>query len=134
MNIHWLSVSLAIAIHQEQISEYGGANGLRDKGLLESALVRPQNQYYYNQVIDIPSLACRYTFSIVKNHPFIDANKRTGFIAGITFLMLNGYQFIASEIEVVNIIQALASGTINEEELQKWFIIESKPISNLSST
>ncbi|NCO76556.1 MAG: type II toxin-antitoxin system death-on-curing family toxin [Cyanobacteria bacterium] len=130
MNIHWLSLRLAMAIHQEQINEHGGANGLRDKGLLESALMSPQNQYYYNKIIDIPSLASSYTFSIVKNHPFIDGNKRTGFIAGVTFLMLNGYQFTASEIEVVNIIQALASSTITEEELQKWFIAESKQIKN----
>lgn len=128
MNIHWLSVHLVMAIHQEQINEHGGANGLRDKGLLESALVRPQNQYHYNQIIDIPSLASSYTFAIVKNHPFIDGNKRTGFIAGITFLMLNGYQFSASETEVVNIIQALASGTITEDTLQNWFITESSQL------
>jgi death-on-curing protein len=126
MNIYWLSVRLVIAIHQEQISEHGGMDGLRDKGLLESALVRPQNQYHYHQITNIPSLASIYTFSIVKNHPFIDGNKRTGFIAGVTFLMLNGYQFTASEIEVVSIIQSLASGKITENVLQRWFINESK--------
>ncbi|MBL1211409.1 type II toxin-antitoxin system death-on-curing family toxin [Geminocystis sp. GBBB08] len=130
MNIHWLSMRLVIGIHQEQITEHGGANGLRDKGLLESALVRPQNQYHYHQITNIPSLASTYTFSIVKNHSFIDGNKRTGFIAGVTFLMLNGYQFTASEIEVVSIIQSVASGTITEEELQEWFITESKHINN----
>ncbi|MGI0481420.1 type II toxin-antitoxin system death-on-curing family toxin [Geminocystis sp. CENA526] len=128
MKIHWLSVRLVIAIHQEQISEHGGADGIRDKGLLESALMRPQNQYHYHQITNIPFLASIYTFSIVKNHPFIDGNKRTGFIAGVTFLMLNGYQFKASEIEVVNIIKALASGIITEKKLQQWFIKESEQI------
>ncbi|WP_330204429.1 type II toxin-antitoxin system death-on-curing family toxin [Cyanobacterium sp. Dongsha4] len=130
MSIHWLSMRLVIAIHQEQISEHGGADGLRDKGLLESALIRPQNQYYYHKITNISSLASTYTFSIVKNHPFIDGNKRTGFISGVTFLMLNGSHFTASEVEVVHIIQTLASGRITEEELQQWFVRKSKQMNN----
>jgi death-on-curing protein len=128
MKIHWLSIRLVIAIHQEQIAEHGGSNGLRDEGLLESALARPQNLYGYQQIIDIPLLASAYTFGIVKNHPFIDGNKRTGFVSGVTFLLLNGYQFQHSEVEVVKVIQALASSTVTEEQLEKWFIDGSKKI------
>lgn len=121
MRIYWLSLRLVKAIHQEQIAEHGGLNGIRDEGLLESALARPQNRYGYNQISDIPSLASAYTFAIIKNHPFIDGNKRTGFIAGVTFLFLNSYSFHHSEVEVVTVIQNLASGNLTEDELQQWF-------------
>jgi death-on-curing protein len=126
MRIYWLSVRLVKAIHQEQIAEHGGSNGLRDEGLLESAITRPENLYGYNQISDIPRLGAAYTFGIVKNHPFIDGNKRTGFVSGVTFLLLNGYQFKHSEIEVVNVMQKLAAGTLNEDNLQLWFLAGSK--------
>lgn len=122
MTIHWLSQRLVMAIHQEQIAEHGGANGLRDEGLLASALARPQNLLTYGQITELPRLASAYTFGIVKNHPFIDGNKRTGFVCGVTFLFLNGYQFAHQEIEVVKIIQALARGIVTEDQLQQWFI------------
>ncbi len=122
MTIRWLSQRLVMAIHQEQIAEHGGANGLRDEGLLASALVRPQNLLTYGQITELPHLASAYTFGIVKNHPFIDGNKRTGFVCGVTFLFLNGHQFYHSEIEVVKMIQALAEGLVTEDQLQLWFV------------
>ncbi|MGY6530321.1 MAG: type II toxin-antitoxin system death-on-curing family toxin [Cyanobacterium sp.] len=122
MIINWLSTSSIKIIHKEQINEHGGLQGIRDNNLLESALMRPQNLHFYQNITDIAILASTYTFAIVRNHPFIDGNKRTGFVAGVTFLLLNGYQFSCDNQEVVITIKKLASGSFSEQDLQRWFI------------
>ncbi|AFZ47019.1 death-on-curing family protein [Cyanobacterium stanieri PCC 7202] len=122
MMINWLSTSLIKIIHKEQINEHGGLQGTRDNNLLESALMRPQNLHFYQNITDIAILGSTYTFAIVRNHPFIDGNKRTGFVAGVTFLLLNGYQFSCDNQEVVITIKKLASGSLSEKDLQHWFI------------
>ncbi|MGI8724852.1 MAG: type II toxin-antitoxin system death-on-curing family toxin [Methyloceanibacter sp.] len=115
----WLSTELILAIHDEQLEQFGGPSGLRDRGLLESALARPLNQYAYGNE-DMAALAAAYAFGLVRNHPFIDGNKRTGLLAVVTFLGLNGIDFVAPEAETAITMLALASGEIDEGELAHW--------------
>src|SRR5437867_3158804 len=95
--MRWLNSNEVLAIHARQIAEHGGSDGVRDMGLLESALARPQNLHAYEPDADIPALAAAYAFGIVKDHPFIDGNKRTGYVAMRTFLVLNGIEFTATQ-------------------------------------
>lgn len=106
--------------HLRQLEIHGGAHGVRDNGMLESALGRAQNIWAYEQGT-IPRMAAAYTFGIVRNHPFVDGNKRTGFVAGLMFLGLNGLELIASEAEACSTILSLAAGEIDEEQLTEWF-------------
>ena len=115
----WLSIDLIIAIHDEQLEQFGGPSGLRDRGLLESALARPLNQYAYGKD-DLAALAAAYGFGLAKNHPFVDGNERTALLAIVTFLGLNGREFTASEAEAAVTMLGVASGEIDEEELARW--------------
>lgn len=115
----WLDLPVALAIHALQIDEHGGAPGLRDQGLLESALARPRQLIAYGEP-DLFALAAAYTAGIVRNHPFADGNKRTGFVIGILFLELNGQAFRASEPEVARAVVDLAAGTIDEDTFALW--------------
>ena len=115
----WLTTELVIAIHQEQLQEFGGPDGLRDPGALESALGRPRNQWAYEHK-DLPALAAACAFGIVRNHPFVDGNKRAGFLAMIAFLGLNGIDFLADEAEAAAIFLDLANGKVNEDGLTRW--------------
>jgi len=115
----WLSTELIIAIHDEQLEEFGGPSGLRDRGLLESAVARPLNQYAYGNE-DLAALSAAYAFGLVRNHPFIDGNKRTGLLAIVTFLGVIGIDFEAPEAETAVTMLALAAGEINEDELAHW--------------
>jgi len=110
----WIDDALALAIHDRQLDEHGGAAGLRDEGLLHSALGRPLNRFAHAGS-DIIELAMLYTAGIVQNHPFVDGNKRTGFVVGVLFLELNGYCFTASEEAAAQAVLELAAGTIDEE-------------------
>jgi death on curing protein len=110
----WIEATLVLAIHDRQLAEHGGAEGLRDESLLHSALARPQNHLAYAQA-DTLVLAATYTAGIVKNHPFLDGNKRTGFVVGILFLELNGYRFTASEEAAAQAVLNLASGKMDED-------------------
>lgn len=109
----WIDEALVLAIHERQIVEHGGAEGLRDEGLFLSALARPLDRVAYAKA-DIIDLAAIYTTGIVRNHPFIDGNKRTGFVIGVLFLELNGYQFKASEESAAQAVIELAAGTMDE--------------------
>lgn len=109
----WIDDALVLAIHDRQLVEHGGAAGLRDESLLQSALGRPLNHFAYASS-DIIELAMLYTAGIVQNHPFVDGNKRTGFVVGVLFLELNGYRFTASEEAAAQAVLELAAGTINE--------------------
>jgi death on curing protein len=108
----WIDHDLVCAIHDRQLVENGGAEGLRDESLLHSALGRPLNLLSYTQP-DIIELAATYTTGIVQNHPFVDGNKRTGFVVGVLFLELNGYRFTASEAAAQTVLE-LAAGSIDE--------------------
>ena len=116
---NWLSLPFVHAIHSEQLAVHGGGMGVRDNGLLESALARPQNLHAYADP-DGPSLAAEYAFGIAKNHPYIDGNKRTAFVAATAFLELNGYRFHASEVDAALTFIQLASGNLTVEELAAW--------------
>ncbi|MGC9326932.1 MAG: type II toxin-antitoxin system death-on-curing family toxin [Candidatus Hinthialibacter sp.] len=118
----WRSVSktAVLAIHQEQIAEHGGKPGLRDEGLLESALDRLRNLAAYSDA-GVAELATAYAIGLAQNHPFVDGNKRTAFVAPMTFLLLNGFDLNASEKEVVETFLRLAGGDITEKQLASWF-------------
>ncbi|SNT67560.1 type II toxin-antitoxin system death-on-curing family toxin [Amphiplicatus metriothermophilus] len=115
----WLRRDALTALHAEQLAEHGGAAGVRDEGLLESALARPENMAAYGEP-DLFELAAAYAFGIVKNHPFVDGNKRAGFMAAATFLLLNGWTLTATDKEVVEAMLALAAGEASEEEFALW--------------
>jgi|LNFM01.1.fsa_nt_gb death-on-curing protein len=115
----WLSVDLVVAIHGEQLREFGGPAGLRDPGMLESALGRPRNKWSFGEE-DLAVLAAAYAFGVARNHPFVDGNKRAALLSLITFLGLNGIDFEAPNSEAVVMIQGLASGEIDEEGLARW--------------
>jgi death-on-curing protein len=110
----WIDERDALALHDSLLALHGGAAGLRDDGLLKSALARPRQQFAYAESPDIVDMAAAYTWGIVRNHPFIDGNKRTGFVVGILFLELNGYRFSASEEDAAQAVLKLASGNLDE--------------------
>jgi death-on-curing protein len=112
----WIDERDALALHSRLLALHGGAEGLRDRGLLQSALARPQQQYAYAETSDMIDMATAYTAGIVRNHPFVDGNKRTGFVVGILFLELNGYRFVASEEDAAQAVLKLADGTLNEAD------------------
>ena len=116
----WLRVDAVLAMHRRQIAEHGGDDGVRDIGLLESALARAQNIAAYEPEADIARLAAAYGFGIAKNHPFIDGNKRTALVATRTFLILNGYTLQASPVDKYTTFLQLAEGSLSEEELANW--------------
>jgi death-on-curing protein len=116
----WLTLTVVLAIHSDQIREHGGSLGVRDKGLLESALARPLNLYHYHPDADLFALSASYGFGIAKNHPFVDGNRRVAFQVMYTFLGLNGFRITASEPDVVEVMLALASGAIGEREVAEW--------------
>lgn len=116
----WLSAVHILAIHTDQIQAHGGSLGLRDKGLLQSALERPRNRFLYDSEADLAALASAYGFGISSNHPFVDGNKRVAFQAMYLFLGLNGFRIDAPEEEVVSLILALASGELDEPLLADW--------------
>jgi death-on-curing protein len=114
-----------MGLHTMMLSEYGGGAGLRDEHLLESALARPQQLFAYGQP-SLPDLAASYTAGIVKNHPFIDGNKRTGFLLGVGFLERNGCRFSGSEAEAVIHTLALAAGETSEADYAVWLAASTK--------
>ena len=115
----WIEEAVVIAIHRRQLAEHGGSDGIRDKGLLESALFRPKNQLAYGNPT-IFDLAAAYGYGITKNHPFVDGNKRTSYVVTRTFLKLNGYDIQASAIEKYQLWMGLSDSQINETQLAKW--------------
>lgn len=119
MTWRWLLEGVVIAMHGEQIAEHGGSPGIRDAALLSSALARPQNQAVYGEP-SIFDLAAVYAFGIIRNHPFVDGNKRTGFLAAYVFLDLNGWELTASEAETVAAVLASASGEMDEAGFADW--------------
>ena len=122
---HWLTRSECLLLHDMMLDQYGGCSGIRDEGLLESALARPQQLHHYGKPT-MPEMAAAYTAGIVKNHPFLDGNKRTGFMMGAGFLERNGYEFLASEAEVAIRTLALAAREMSEAAHADWLKANSK--------
>lgn len=116
----WVALDVALAAHLEQLAEHGGGEGVRDERLLDSAMARAQNLSVYGTP-DAAALAAAYAFGIARNHPFVDGNKRTAAVISETFLLLNGFDLLASDAELVVAFLALAAGELSEEELADWF-------------
>ena len=112
----WIDARDALMLHDRLLALHGGAAGVRDDGLLQSALARPQQHYAYADTLDLIEMATAYTAGIVRNHPFVDGNKRTGFVVGILFLELNGYRFTATQESAAQAVIALAAGTLDEAD------------------
>ncbi|MDB4209463.1 type II toxin-antitoxin system death-on-curing family toxin [bacterium] len=115
----WVPNRAVQIIHDRQIARHGGASGLRDGGLLEGALQRPVNKWQYEDA-DTFECAAAYAFGIAKAHGFVDGNKRTAFVTSITFLRLNGWQFVTEPAEGVAFMEDLASGVVSEESFRNW--------------
>jgi death-on-curing protein len=113
----WLSRQVVELIHFEQLAEHGGRRGLRDEDALESALARPQHLWSYRAEASIADLAASLCFGIVRGHPFVDGNKRTGFLSAYVFLRLNGLEVEAPDEEIVDSIEGVASGAVSESDL-----------------
>lgn len=115
----WLSQQAALAVHDRQLAEHGGPSGVRDAGALDSALARPINRWSYGE--DDPcSLAAACAFGIARNHPFVDGNKRTAWVAARLFLRMNGHALVFSEQDAIRTVLALAGGELSEDELAGW--------------
>jgi death-on-curing protein len=123
----WLSGQLILAIHDEQLAEHGGPTGLRDAGLLDSALARPLNRAGYGEP-DVAELAAVYALAIAQNHPFVDGNKRTAFVALELFLRLNGCAFTVGDAEAVVMMLAMAAGELPDEEFTAWVQSHTAPL------
>lgn len=115
----WIEPSVIQAVHDAQLAEHGGAGGTRDEGMLESALTRPRNAAAYGNP-DVSDLAAEYAFGLARNHPFIDGNKRTAFVACELFLRLNGHQLMASDADCVLTMLAVASGDMDVPAFAAW--------------
>lgn len=123
----WVSKRGLLLLHGEGLAEHGGLAGMRDDGMLDSALGRPINQYTYGGVSDLSQLAAAYAFGIARNHPFVDGNKRAALIAAGVFLQLNGMRLVADRIEAYHITLALAAGDIDEEQFADWLRKNTQP-------
>jgi death-on-curing protein len=115
----WVTYGQVIAIHSKQLRRFGGAPGLRDEGMLQSALQRPQDKWHYEQV-ELPELAAAYAFGLAKNHAFVDGNKRIAFMTMVTFLRKNGVPFSPDPAHATTIVMSLAAGEVSEESLARW--------------
>jgi len=115
----WLGIESVLVMHEEQLAEHGGAGGIRELGLLDSALARPRNAWSYGQG-DLVALAALYAAGVMRNHPFVDGNKRTGFLAAYAFLYVNGVEIVADEAEVIVQCLSLAADEIDDTEFAAW--------------
>ena len=115
----WVLRETVLALHEQLLAEFGGLHGIRDEGLFDSALVRPRQRFAYDKR-DLAALAAAYAFGLVRNHPFIDGNKRIGFSVAVLFLELNGLEFTATEVDAVLQTLALAAGALDEKGYAAW--------------
>ena len=115
----WITYDQAVAIHSRQLRRFGGAPGLRDEGMLQSALARPVNKWRYEQA-GLTELAAAYAFGLAKNHAFVDGNKRIAFMSMMVFLRKNGIRFAPDQAQATKIILALAAGEVSEQSLARW--------------
>ena len=122
MNIalRWVDRQALLALHEESLTQFGGARGIRDEGLLDSALARPQNKILYEPETSIQRLSAAYCFGIARNHPFIDGNKRSALMATGLFLGLNGFEMTSDPLETEEVVMAVVTGSLNEDRLGEW--------------
>ena len=125
-DIVWVRPDVVLAVHEEQLAEHGGSAGLRDEGLLHSALARPQNLAAYDDP-GLAELAAAYAYGIVRNHPFVDGNKRTAFVVAELFLAMNGLTLEADDAVCVVIMLDLAAGNLSESDLAAWLARHLRP-------
>lgn len=116
----WVSLEVVMAIHEAQLAEHGGSVGVREQGLLESALARPRQLFTYSDHPTLTNLAAAYAFGIAKNHAFLDGNKRTAWVVCAVFLELNGPRVIATQADVVTSMLGVADGSVSEEVFGGW--------------
>jgi death on curing protein len=116
----WLNRSIVEALHTAQLREHGGQPGVRDDGLLESALARPMNVWSYDDGVDLATLAAEYGYGLAKDHAFLDGNKRIALVAANVFLLLNGFEIEASEAEAVHVMLGVADGSMSRDEFAAW--------------
>ena len=121
----WINKKALLLLHEESLAEFGGARGVRDEGLLDSALARPQNIRAYKPEHTIADLAAAYAFGLAKNHVFVDGNKRVAFLSIGLFLAINGHSFQPDPVDAINFMRALASGDLDEARLSLWIAANS---------
>ena len=128
--MRWLHREVILAIHDEQLAEHGGDPGIRDSAALDSTLARPRNILSYRGERDasVPELAAAYAFSFQRNHAFVDGNKRVGFVAMETFLLLNGFELVATDFDCVATMVSVAAGTMSEMQLVEWVRDHARPV------
>lgn len=124
----WIELAETLALHERLLALHGGPAGVRDRTLLESALARPRQRAADDETAGIVELAALYTAAIIRDHPFVDGNKRTGFLLGILFLELNGHDFNADEAEAAQVVLARAAGTIDESAYAAFLAANSTPV------
>ena len=125
----WIELSEALVMHDHALTEHGGREGMRDKGMLESALARPMNlQAYSKKGVSLAQLAAAYAFGIARNHPFVDGNKRTALVVSFTFMELNGLKVEAPPENTYLTFLDLAEGKLNEQDLADWLQRHAVPI------
>lgn len=116
----WIDKRALLQLHHESLAMFGGASGLRDGGLLDSALARPLNQWQYDKSADLAALAAAYGYGIAKNHAFVDGNKRAALLAIGLFLLINGKRLRADQVDAIHTMLSLAAGTLDEPTLANW--------------
>ena len=126
MSWAWIGRDVIIAVHEMQLAEHGGLSGIRDEGLMDSALARAPNLAAYGQP-DVASLAAAYGWGLSRNHPFNDGNKRTGFVAAELFLSLNGYELVADDADCVITMLGVAAGEVSEDDFATWLRQRTEP-------
>ena len=124
----WINRRALLYLHSASLTTHGGASGIRDEGLLDSALARPLNRFLYAPESDLAELAASYGFGLAKNHPFIDGNKRAAFHAVGLFLSINGYELVAGQVDAIQTVLSLAAGELSEEEFATWIRKNSRPL------
>lgn len=124
----WLTMELAERVHERQLAEHGGPGGTRDVGMLESAMNRPKQKFFYAGLdIDLPALAAAYAYGVARNHPFVDGNKRTAAVLCELSLELNGYVLVASDADLYPVFASLAAGELDEDALAEWLRGHARP-------
>ena len=124
----WIQQRVVISAHEESLAEHGGPSGIRDLGMLESALALPKNLFAYSETEPtLQRLAAAYAFGITANHPFVDGNKRTALVTSVVFLKLNGLRLTADMPDRYRMFYGLAAGTVSEDDLADWFILNTSP-------
>lgn len=128
LNPRWINKRALLLLHEESLSHFGGRRGIKDDGLLESALARPQNLLAYNPEADLFDLAASYAYGLARNHAFVDGNKRAAFLSIGIFLTINGYTLKADQVDAIQTIAALAAGALEEKDIAAWIRENSQPL------